>query len=783
MLKVNDLSFKNKLSVLLIVPVIVILFFSSTAIYNKVNSANEMYKIEQLVLLGSHISSLVHELQKERGATAVYLGSKGNKFGAEMNSQRSVTDLKKQQLDDFLLEFDASSMSGSQLNNTMGELSNISDIRSQASTLQMSAKKVIGFYTHLNKNFLDIISKVAKISPDVEIGVMSTAYTSLLKAKERAGIERAVLSNVIASDSFSGGALDKVISLKAQQNAFINNFMSSASEQQAQLYKNLANSRETVEIERMRNIVYAAPMDRARQTIIFKLITDLGYGGAIQQLKNYIIRQQPKYLKKFQQHYQAIQQLLSEYRLIPGVKAEELSLLANIEDTFNAYNNAIIKASELVKQGASSSTLEQTININDVSALSALDGLISISEKANIGLDAKVWFDTATTRINGLKQIENQVSANLKELAEQKQQQAASSLIWESIITVISLLTTFILAYYITRSLLKQLGGEPVHVIATASKVSKGDLSSHGEDSNKVSTGLMGHMYEMTENLKGIVTTVKDISTQISSRSGSLVTEADRMIEVGNTQSDKVSSIATATTQLTETINEIARTTSDIANTASTAVDHANEGVSIVEKTKTEVEGIHHTVSQTSELVTSLGDKSTQIGNFVDVINNIAEQTNLLALNAAIEAARAGEHGRGFAVVADEVRSLAVNTTKSTKDIEMMVREIQTETQKAISSMEESLRRVESGVSLSTDAGVSLSHILDSISTLQGMVHNTAGATEELSNVSSHILNDINGVAEHASASIDMFKEVSKASSGLKDSSSNLVESMAYFKV
>jgi len=709
------------------------------------------------------------------------MGSKGSRFGSEMNNQRTMTDSKQKELNDFLLSFDSSFIDDSRINNALQKLSQLSVNRSQATSLQLSAKKVIGFYTQLNAKFINIISTIAKISPDVEIGVLSTAYTSFLQAKERAGIERAVLSNVIASDSFSG--IEKAISLKAQQDTYFDNFNSYATQPQVQMFENLIHSSAAVEINRMRNIVYSSATDRKRQVILFKLITNAGYGSAIHQFKNYILRQDPEYQQKFDNNYQIIRQLISEYKVIPSVEARELNLITRIEDIFSSYNKAISKASELIKQGASSSIIDSAVRIDDSLAISALKNLIDINEKANIGLDAKLWFDTATTRINGLKQIEDKISSDLKVLATEKYQLASSSLLWISLITAISITLTLGLAYMITRSLLEQLGGEPIHVIATASKVSKGDLTNHEKEVDGIRTGLMGHMYEMTTNLKGVVSSVKDISTQISSRSSYLVTEANRMIEVGNTQSDKVTSIATATTQLTETINEIAQTTSSIANTALETVDHANDGSLIVEKTKAEVEGIHHTVSQTADLIKALGEKSTQIGQFVDVINNIAEQTNLLALNAAIEAARAGEHGRGFAVVADEVRSLAVNTTKSTNDIEMMVREIQVETQTAISSMEESLQRVESGVSLSTDAGNSLSHILKSISTLQGMVHNTAGATEELSNVSAGILNDIQGVADHALDSIGMFKEVSAASTNLEDSSSNLVESMAYFEV
>ena len=195
------------------------------------------------------------------------------------------------------------------------------------------------------------------------------------------------------------------------------------------------------------------------------------------------------------------------------------------------------------------------------------------------------------------------------------------------------------------------------------------------------------------------------------------------------------------------------------------------------------VKAIAQTVSESAGLMTSLGERSKQIGDIVSVIKDIADQTNLLALNAAIEAARAGEQGRGFAVVADEVRKLAERTTKATSEIGSMIGAIQDEVDKAVVSMGEGTKRVETGVEYSTNAGNALSDIVKSVENLQSMVQQIASATEEMSSVSEQISGDIETIANVSRETSTGSEQIAESSSELAKLASNLSNMVRQFKV
>jgi len=177
------------------------------------------------------------------------------------------------------------------------------------------------------------------------------------------------------------------------------------------------------------------------------------------------------------------------------------------------------------------------------------------------------------------------------------------------------------------------------------------------------------------------------------------------------------------------------------------------------------VKEIAQTVDESAAFVKTLGERSHQIGEIITVINDIADQTNLLALNAAIEAARAGEQGRGFAVVADEVRKLAERTANATSEIGSMISAIQEGVSQAVGSMESATRKVETGVELSNSAGQSLRLIVQSVEQLQLMVQQIASATEEMSATSEQITRDIEQIASVSQGVAVSSRQTAKASS------------------
>jgi methyl-accepting chemotaxis protein len=188
-------------------------------------------------------------------------------------------------------------------------------------------------------------------------------------------------------------------------------------------------------------------------------------------------------------------------------------------------------------------------------------------------------------------------------------------------------------------------------------------------------------------------------------------------------------------------------------------------------------------VNRSAETVKALGNSSNQIGEIIVVIDDIADQTNLLALNAAIEAARAGEQGRGFAVVADEVRKLAERTTKATKEISGMIKSIQADTAGAVSSMEEGTHEVDSGIKLADRAGASLREIVGMIQNLTDMVAQIASASEQQSSASEQISKNVDAISKVTGETASGTQQVARAAEDLNRLTENLQQLVSKFKL
>lgn len=285
------------------------------------------------------------------------------------------------------------------------------------------------------------------------------------------------------------------------------------------------------------------------------------------------------------------------------------------------------------------------------------------------------------------------------------------------------------------------------------------------------------------DNIKNMILNVNNAIEATASASIQISSSTEQMAAGATQQSAQTEEVAGAVEQMARTITETNKNAGRAADASAEAGRIAYDGESVVKDTIEKMNHIAKVVKRAADTVTGLGVSSEQIGEIVQLIEEIADQTNLLALNAAIEAARAGEHGRGFAVVADEVRKLAERTTKATKEISGMITKIQNETHGAVESIEEGTLEVERGKELANKAGDALTKIIQGTDNVVFIVSEVAKASEEQSNAAELMSRNIEGINQVISESAIGVNEIANASEDLNRLTLNLQNLIGKFKI
>ncbi|MEX5488738.1 methyl-accepting chemotaxis protein [Pseudomonas sp. URMO17WK12:I10] len=393
----------------------------------------------------------------------------------------------------------------------------------------------------------------------------------------------------------------------------------------------------------------------------------------------------------------AIDQALDELRGLPAkLPAEFAAGLTDASTAMGGYRDAVMQFGEA--QSASAQALQQM---------------------ADQGV---TLMQTSQAMTTSQTQVRDTAAAQAKALL--------------GLATGLAVLLGLLAAWVITRQIILPLR----EALRGAERVANGDLTLHEPSLRKDELGqLQASMQRMTQGLRELIGGIGDGVTQIASAAEELSAVTEQTSAGVTNQKVETDQVATAMNQMTATVHDVARNAEQASEAAVMADQQAREGDRVVSEAVAQIERLASEVANSSEAMSQLKGESDKIGSVLDVIKSVAQQTNLLALNAAIEAARAGEAGRGFAVVADEVRSLAQRTQQSTEEIEELIAGLQSGTQRAASVMDSSRQLTDSTVELTRRAGSSLENITRTVSSIQAMNQQIATAAEEQTAVAEEI--------------------------------------------
>ena len=659
------MTIRTKLIVLLVLPLLAVGWLGLSGFRQSLSTADGMRQVMHSADLSVAISALVHETQKERGMTAGYYGSGGKKFVNELEQQRKVVDQRRAELEAFLESFDTDGYDPAfvaSLDLATQRLGELEQTRESASAMSIPAGQAIGYYTQTNAALLDTVGLLAHSSEDPEMTTQLVAYQSFLKGKERAGIERAVLSNTFAQDKFGPGMYKKFTSLVAEQATYLGEF---------------------------------------------KLLSG------------------PDDIEAFEQ-------------------VEQSALFSDVE----GYRGI---ANEHMTEGG-------------------------------FGVDAKVWFDTITAKINGLKAFEDGLSQRLSANAAGKKAEATRASWFYGGTTLATVLIVVALGMVVIRSILQPLRA----VIDRLKDIAEGeaDLTQQADEARRDELGVLASWFNaFVRRIHDVMVDVSGATQDVKTTAATIAESSREVNQSIDEQSNQVTQISAAIEQMSASVIEVARKAADAANSARVSGETAEHGGQIVRDTIQGMQGIDHAVSESAQSVQKLGDRGEQIGEVITVINDIADQTNLLALNAAIEAARAGEAGRGFAVVADEVRKLADRTTKATDEIADSIRAIQADTDQAVDRMSAGQEHVKAGVGQATAAGQSLQQIVEAANEVASMVQAIAAASEEQSIAGEEVSRSVQQISAMTRDNSVHMGESAAAASELRERSDALSELVGHFKL
>ncbi|SFV64616.1 Methyl-accepting chemotaxis protein [hydrothermal vent metagenome] len=601
------MTIKNKLKLITVIVVSFAVVIIALTISDALQKRDVIAQVKELNILSQKLSLLIHETQKERGASAGFLGSKGRKFGVILKKQRLLTDDRYNELQAYIKRLDLENYQAELRNSikaVITGMNKINTIRSNVDKLTISVKDEVKYYSDVNRDILKVVSLTAKLADTPELVKALSAYTNFLKSKERAGIERAVMSATFSADRFGKGMFAKFITLMAEQNAYMDAFISIAPDDSVKMYKDIMNDPVVREVNKMRAIAL---------------------------------------------------------------------------------------------------------------------------EKANVGgfgVDGVVWFKTITKKINLLKKVDDNLAKNNdKLLAKVEAAYKRNTLITLSGYTIFAV-AIFIIILLISRGVNRSVETSLNKISCVSSDL---DLTCNVvvEGNDEISQ-ISKALHKMVVAFKESVYSAQDVATATTRESSRLNEVVDILAQNSQAEEHRIKEVNSLVSEVGAKLDSVEEATVIVTEDLDATFNVLDNFIEKLQEVVVSIEEGREQQQQLVDKVASLTEQAKNIKDVLAIISDIADQTNLLALNAAIEAARAGEHGRGFAVVADEVRKLAERTQKSLAEISANVNLI---TQNVVEISEETDATSQN---MHTIAGSAQELILSSNETKENLLSTREKSTETM---------------------------------------------------
>ncbi len=656
-----NLSIKARVLLITMPLVLSLIVFAVTAINDAQKTIRNSETIVSASAFLAKANALLHELQKERGASAGFMA--GGDFRAILDKQRTLTD---QKLTDFTAYANSHAFTSLPDNlqqvyqGVMEQMSQRSSIQARIDQKNIPPAQAIGYYTGMNATLLNLLPEISIVNSEADLSHVLTGLHNYLEMKERAGIERAIISGALSRQAVTDASLVRIASLIAAQDSFYGLF---------------------------KQYMHSDPIESITQSLEGNKLT------AVQAVRNQVLQRETS---------------------TPSTQ----------------------------------------------------------------------WFQLATERINAMKQGEDALTELLNSKAGVIAAKAQDKHSW-TLLTVIPLLVVVCGAVIvISRSLnrlekgLAEIANKIDHTAQSHNLMLR--VNYNGKDE----VGQVSRAFnQMMDDFVVLIRNIESASGQLASSAGQTAETTKENVHTTQSQLNQTREVSTDIKEMTATISDVNQQITQVGELIKQVKKESESAEQSVMDSVSSIRTVNDEVQSVSEEISALIDSSEKITEVISVISTIAEQTNLLALNAAIEAARAGEQGRGFAVVADEVRGLAQRTQDSVGEIENMVVHLQSNVRRAADAIKQSQDRVAVSVQHAGEVSNSLQAIFTSIEDVQIRAVQISTAAEQQMVFSENIADNAVQMTDHAETGADHSQQLASVSDELSRLARDMRQNTAVFQV